>query len=68
MSQVRLTRKLALVMNGIDVSKLKVGDTLDLSLEQAEMMILNGWAEAIDLDLVPPGLVVGKPSQTDLPK
>ena len=34
-------------MNGIDVSKLKVGDVLELSLQDATMMIEEGWAEEV---------------------
>jgi len=45
--RIRLTRKLALTMNGVDVSKLQVGDTLDLDQHRAESLIINGWAEAV---------------------
>ena len=34
-------------MNGVDVSKLQVGDTIDLDGNRAESLILNGWAEAV---------------------
>lgn len=43
--RIRLTRKLALSMNGVDVSRLQVGDALELSDERAQMMIDQGWAE-----------------------
>ncbi len=56
------------MMNGVDVSRLKVGDMLELSAEQAEMMMLNGWAEAVTLETVPTGLLDRKSVQTDLPK
>ena len=44
---VRLTRKLAAKMNGVDVSKRKVGDVLELSDEQATLMVKAGWAERV---------------------
>lgn len=34
-------------MNGIDVSKRKVGDVLELSVPDATMMIEEGWAEEV---------------------
>lgn len=62
--QIKLTRKLALHMNGVDVSRLKVGDVIDLPHEQAVMMVECGWAEF----LVEPMLDVSLPrkSQSDL--
>ncbi len=44
---VRLTRKLAARMNGVDVSKFKVGDVLELPDEQAMRMVKSGWAEGV---------------------
>jgi hypothetical protein len=32
-------------MNGVDVSRLQVGDVLELDAERATMMVENGWAE-----------------------
>jgi hypothetical protein len=48
--RVRLTRKLALVLNGIDVSGLLIGDVMELPLSAAEMLVAEGWAEMIDGD------------------
>ncbi len=45
MSQIRLTKKLALTMNGVDVSRLQVGDVMELDADRATMMVENGWAE-----------------------
>ena len=45
---VRLKRKLANVLNGIDVSHVKPGGVLELSNTEAEMMIREGWAEPAD--------------------
>lgn len=50
MSHVRLIRKLALSMNGIDVSDVKVGDVIELDDARAAMMIDYGWAEACGAD------------------
>ena len=44
---VRLTRKLAARMQGVDVSKRKVGDVLSLPDEQAASLIRAGWAERV---------------------
>jgi len=45
MTRVRLTRKLATVLNGIDVSRLNVGDEMDLPDLAAAMLIAERWAE-----------------------
>ena len=42
---VRLMRKLAPVLNGVDLSKFQVGDVLDLSKPMAWMLVAEGWAE-----------------------
>jgi hypothetical protein len=44
-ARIRLLRKLALSMNGVDVSGIEVGDVIELDDERAEMMIELGWAE-----------------------
>jgi RNA-binding protein YlmH len=45
--RVRLTRKLAAKMQGVDVSKRKVGDVIELPDEQATLMVQAGWAERV---------------------
>jgi hypothetical protein len=42
---IRLIRKLALSMNGVDVSRVEVGDTVEVDESQAAMMIESGWGE-----------------------
>ena len=42
---VRLTRKYADVIDGVDLSHAHVGDRLDLSPHDAEVLIAEGWAE-----------------------
>jgi hypothetical protein len=64
--RVRLTRKLALVLNGIDVSGLIVGDVMELPLSAAEMMVAEGWAEMIDADEPLAQLALHDQSQTHL--
>ena len=42
--RVRLTRKLANEIDGVDVSHARVGDVLDLREPQAQLLIAEGWA------------------------
>jgi hypothetical protein len=53
---IRLTKKLADVMNGIDVSGVNVGDIAELPEAAARMMIEEGWA--VPADNAAPNLVV----------
>lgn len=46
--RIRLTRKLAIRLNGLDLSQVEVGDVLVLSVEHATMLIREGWAERLD--------------------
>ena len=43
--RVRLTRKLADEIDGIDLSHDHVGDIIDLSTREAGTLIAEGWAE-----------------------
>lgn len=43
--KIRLTRKFAALINGIDLSKAHTGDTLDLPARDASMLVAEGWAE-----------------------
>jgi AraC-like DNA-binding protein len=45
---VRLTRKLANVLDGVELSQYTVGDQLDLSPHDAWILIAEGWAAACD--------------------
>jgi hypothetical protein len=42
--QVRLTRKLAECLDGIDVSRFREGDIVDLTPHDAALLIAEGWA------------------------
>lgn len=44
MIRVRLTKKLAAILNGVDVSGLQIGDVIELPDSAARMMIAEGWA------------------------
>jgi len=45
--QIRLTRKLANYLDGIDVSQYRVGDLLDIPKREAELLIAERWAAAV---------------------
>ena len=45
---IRLTKKLAAIMNGVDVSSVNVGDILELPETAARMMIEEEWAVPAD--------------------
>jgi hypothetical protein len=46
--RVRLTRKLAAQMNGVDVSRRAVGDVFDLPEDDAERLISSDWAAPVE--------------------
>jgi hypothetical protein len=46
--RVKLVRKLANVINGIDLASVRVGDTVELNPRQAVLLIREGWAEPVD--------------------
>ncbi len=46
--QVRLTRKLAQVIDGVDLSRRRVGDLLDLPQHDADLLLAEGWATLAD--------------------
>ena len=46
--RVRLIKKLADSLDGVDVSGLRVGDCADLPPALARTLILEGWAEMAD--------------------
>lgn len=43
--RVRLTRKLAEVIDGVDLSGHTVGETFDLPRRDAHLLIAEGWAQ-----------------------
>jgi hypothetical protein len=48
LTPVRLTRKYADAIDGVDLSHHKVGDYLNLSSRDARMLIAEGWASPCD--------------------
>jgi hypothetical protein len=46
--KVRLTRKFAQIINGIDLSRARAGEEIDLSPREAELLVAEGWASLID--------------------
>ena len=46
--RIRLTRKFALALNGVDLSQLAVGDVVDLPERSANILIAEGWAEPLE--------------------
>jgi uncharacterized protein YkvS len=44
---IRLTKKLAQALNGLDLSKMRVGEVIDLQDPLARMLIAERWAEEI---------------------
>lgn len=49
---VRLTRKLANFINGLDLTHCAVGDIVEVPGHSALMLFGEGWAEPIDCDLL----------------
>ena len=45
---VRLTRKLANRIDGVDISRYRVGDVIQLPFRAASLLIAEGWAELIE--------------------
>ena len=48
--RIRLTKKIALCVNGVDLTHLYVGDIMELDYDHARMMIDSCWAQIVPLD------------------
>ncbi len=48
--RVRLVRKLADLIDGVDLSKYQVGEILELPRRKARLLLAEGWASRIDQD------------------
>ena len=46
--KVRLTHKFAESINGIDLSRVRQGEALELSQRDASLLVAEGWAELLD--------------------
>lgn len=53
--RVRLVRKFAERLNGVDLSNLGVGDCLDLPPREARLLMAEGWAELVEVRCDDPG-------------
>lgn len=48
--RIRLIRKLAEALNGVDLSKVRVGDCFDLPATHASVLMAEGWAELVEMN------------------
>ena len=55
--QVRLTRKLARCIDGVDLTGRQVGDILDLPVHDAHLLIAEDWAEFHIAEVTRPNLL-----------
>jgi len=46
--RIKLVRKFANAINGIDLARVSVGDIVELKNAQAILLIREGWAEPLD--------------------
>ena len=60
--RVRLIRKFAEVIDDIDISHCRVGDVLELSLDDARILIAEGWAVAANTDVTCEAKMVARKS------
>jgi hypothetical protein len=48
--KVRLTKRFAETINGVDLSKFRPGDVLDLTRNDAAVLLTEGWAVPVEPD------------------
>jgi hypothetical protein len=46
--KIRIVRKLADYLDGVDLRGLQPGDCVDMVPSQARLLLLEGWAELVD--------------------
>jgi hypothetical protein len=68
MGRVRLIRKFAEKINGIDLSHATTGDELELSARDAEMLIAEGWATPVTAAMVADDREPRRSRRTSRPK
>ena len=49
--RIRLTKKLAEALNGVDLRRLKVGDIADLDASVGCMLVAENWAQVVMTDV-----------------
>jgi hypothetical protein len=45
--KIRLTKRFAEVLNGVDLSRCQLGDVLDVSPKDAGILLAEGWAQPV---------------------
>ena len=65
MLRIRLTRKLAASLNGVDLSSLNVGDVIEMPDSAARMIIAEGWAELAADPVTAPNQKPSQPASTN---
>jgi hypothetical protein len=67
--RLRLTRKFAEFINGIDLSRTRAGDLLDLPERDANVLMAEGWAvPANGADVMPRAEAADRPVRRSTPK
>jgi hypothetical protein len=61
--RIKLIKKLALALDGIDLSPYHVGDEFACSQEEGHLLMLEGWAQHVDEE-VAPRIVYDPPSES----
>ena len=56
---VRLTRKLADKIDGVDISAYRVGEIIALPLRAARLLMAEGWAEMVERRSYPRETIYG---------
>lgn len=65
--KIRLIKKFAQFVNGIDLSAVNEGEVLELSNREATLLVLEGWATPIS-DSAPRARADDKPRRSRTPK
>jgi hypothetical protein len=60
--RIRLTRKLAASLNGVDLSALNVGDVIEMPDAAARMLVAERWAELVADPVTPPNQKPSEPA------
>jgi hypothetical protein len=61
-----LTRKLAEILDGVDLTRYSVGEVLDLPVSQARLLLAEGWAVLVTDGLVVTNKVISKTDLVEL--
>jgi hypothetical protein len=64
---VRLAKKLAETMDGVDLSRCAEGDVIELPERRAEVLIAEGWAERVSASAIATSAPVCQPDTMATP-